>query len=430
MSHSSRRNFIKKNISRSLLLFLGAPLSGFAADDQLMRSPLSRALKDKDEIDWGEIRKQFLLSENMHYFNTGSLGPSPHAVVDKVCDMMKILEQRAYDGHTFTPAAHDKIGAFLNTTSEEIAVTRNATEGMNIVARSLPLEAGDEILLTNQEHIGGAAPWLALQKDKGVVVKLIKLDPTGENNLQIIKESITDKTKVVSFSHVTFTTGIRLPAKEIADVCREKGIYSCIDGAQAIGMIPIDLTEINPDFYIGSGHKWLFGPKGTGILFMNKSAIKACSPVFVGAYTDKKFDLNTLAMEYRTCAHREEYGTRNTPIIVGLGSAIDFISTIGIENIEERGRALANYFRAGIDQIPEITILTPADPQYASSIVTISINNIDHAKVSKSFSDTKQLKVRVIFENGISGLRLSFSIFNSKEEIDFLLAALQEVVAG
>ncbi|MEZ4688258.1 MAG: aminotransferase class V-fold PLP-dependent enzyme [Bacteroidia bacterium] len=411
-----------------LLFAAGTTLLGNGMVGQSDRIAALDSFTDQGKIDWTKVRKQFLLSSKKHHFNTGSLGPSPSAVVDKVCDLMRDLEERAYIGHEFTIPAHKKLAAFLNTTEEEIAITRNATEGMNIVARSLPLKAGDEILLTNHEHIGGAAPWMALQKDKGVIVKLVTLDMDGENNLQIIQNNITEKTRVISVSHVTFTTGMRLPVKEIATLCREKGIYSCIDGAQAVGMIPVDLKAINPDFYVGSGHKWMFGPKGTGLLFINKATIGACSPVFAGAYSDQEFDLNNLTLVYRNTVQREEYGTRNTPIIAGFGRAVDYISAIGIENIENRGQELANHFLAGLEKIPGIILLTPKNPAFAASIVTINKKGMDARKTALKLYKEKRIKVRAIFENDLGGLRISFSIFNSIKEVDLLLDALKETL--
>ncbi len=145
---------------------------------------------------------------------------------------------------------------------------------MNTVARSLSLKEGDEVILSKDEHIGGAAIWLALSKEIGITIKLVDLDYSGKNNFNIIKKSVTDKTKVLVLSHVTCTTGMILPVKKIANYCKKKGIISCIDGAQAVGMIPVNITDINPDFYVTSGHKWLFGSKGTGILYINEYFLK------------------------------------------------------------------------------------------------------------------------------------------------------------
>ena len=298
MSKTSRRRFIKKNVLSAL--FLATPVPLLKADDLFEADnsipPLKGQNRAYKKIDWNNIRRQFIFSKKSHYLNTGSLGPSPKSVIKSICETLERFESICSHGRHEIEETRIKAAQFLNVTADEITFTRNATEGLNIAARGLPLKAGDEIIITTHEHVGGAAPWMALQKDLGVVVKLIDLDFTGENNLQILKDSITKKTKVVAFSHITCTTGMKLPAKAIVELCRNKGIYSCIDGAQSIGMFPIDLLDINPDFYAGSGHKWLFGPKGTGILFINKNIIEQVSPVFAGAYTTREYDLNSLTL--------------------------------------------------------------------------------------------------------------------------------------
>ena len=430
MSKSTRRSFIKKIILSGLFLSSAIPLLN--ADNALQSKSNIPSLKpftsDYNNIDWNNIREQFLFAKDYHYLNTGSLGPSPRIVLDTVCEAMERLETSTSHGRHEIDETHEKAAKFLNVSADEIAFTRNATEGLNIAARSLRLKKGDEIIISTHEHVGGASPWMALAKDFGAVVKLIDLDVNGENNLQIIKDAITPKTKVVAFSHITCTTGMKLPAKAIVEFCRSKNIYSCIDGAQSLGMFPIDLREINPDFYASSGHKWLFGPKGTGVLFINKNIIDTISPVFAGAYTDSKFDLNTLTMEYRNSAQREEYGTRNTPITLGIGSAIDFINTIGIENVAKRGRELVTRFRKGVANTPEIEILTPESDTYSASMITIRIKGKDNLKLNPKLNKEKNLRMRGIYENNINGIRISFAIFNSFEEVDLLVNSLKDLI--
>ena len=432
MSKTSRRSFIKKNILSGLFLSSAVPL--LQADNALKSRrtfpTLKPYTKDYNSIDWNNIRQQFLFPKEKHYLNTGSLGPSPKMVINTVCETIEKLETSVSHGRHQIDETHEKAAKFLNVTTDEIAFTRNATEGLNIAARSLRLKEGDEIIITTHEHVGGASPWMALEKDFGAVVKLIDLDFNGESNLQIIKDNITEKTKVVAFSHITCTTGMKLPAKAIADLCRSKNIYSCIDGAQSLGMFPIDLRDINPDFYASSGHKWLFGPKGTGVLFINKNILEHIAPVFAGAYTDSKFDLNSLTMEYRNSAQREEYGTRNTPITLGLGSAFDFINAIGIDNVAKRGRELATRFRKGIANTPNIEILTPESEVYSSSMITIRIKGKDNLKLNPTLNREKNLRMRGIYENNINGIRISFAIFNGFEEIDLLVSSLKDVAAN
>lgn len=428
MSKIGRSEFIRRNLLGGLLATTAIPfLSSFESkvESDIKFSKL-KIPADYESINWSKIRKQFLLSPEKYYFNMAGLGASPKTVIDKIHESMLALEVKASHGRHSIDATHEQLAKFLSAEPKELAITRNATEGMNIIARSLHLEEGDEILLTKHEHVGGAAPWMALQKEMGISIKLLDLDLEGKDNLEIIRKNISKKTKVVSFSHVTCTTGMILPAKEIAALCREKGIHSCVDGAQAIGMIPIDLKEMNPDFYACSGHKWLLGPKGTGVLFINKNVIGKCVPPFVGAYTDTKYDLNSLTMEYRLSAQREEYGTRNTPITLGLGEAVDFISTIGIDNIAKRGRELGLRFRDGVCSIPQIELLTPKDAKYAGAIQTFRLKGKDNLALTNKLNKETKLRLRGIYENDLDGIRASFGIFNSEKEVDYLISTIKK----
>jgi cysteine desulfurase/selenocysteine lyase len=431
MATKSRRDFIKKNLLGGLYFTSTVPLISIPINSQaeeLFSFEEIQTTTDYKDINWKKIRKQFLLDTDKTYLNTASLGPSPKIVLKTIYDSMVSLETSCETGHGQIEAVHEKLGKFLNVGADEIAITRNATEGMNIIAQSLNLSAGDEVIITTHEHVGGAAPWMHLKNTKDIVIKLIDLDITGEFNLQLINDAITPKTKAVCFSHITCSTGMKLPAKEIVDYCRKKGVYTCIDGAQALGMFKIDLKDINPDFYTASGHKWLTGPKGTGILFINKNIINKIKPVFAGAYTDTKYDLNNLILEYRDTAQREEYGTRNTSLALGFGAAIDFISGIGIDHIEKRGAQLAQLFIERMFDYPEIEILTPDNKAYAASIVTFKIKGINYLDAIKKLNSEKNIRLRGIYESNLNAIRVSFAFYNNEEEVTLLANGLKEML--
>uniref|UniRef100_UPI004047505C aminotransferase class V-fold PLP-dependent enzyme n=1 Tax=Polaribacter sp. TaxID=1920175 RepID=UPI004047505C len=429
MSKASRRSFIQKSILGGLLYSIGSPLlrAHNSIESIEIESEFQLDNASYETIDWAKIRAEFIFPIDRNYLNTASLGPSPKSVIQTQFKTIEQLESTCSHGHHLTEKTHDQIANFLNCSVDEIAVIRNATEGMNIIARTLRLKTGDEVIISTHEHVGGAAPWMALQKDLGVVVKLIDLDLEGEKNLQIIKNAVTSKTKAIAFSHITCTNGMKLPVKEIAAFCKSKGIYSCVDGAQALGMFPIDLKDLEVDFYTSSGHKWLYGPKGTGVLYMNQKWVTKLNPVFAGAYSDRTFDLNNLSMEYRDSVQREEYGTRNTAINLGLGSAIEFVSTIGMENIAKRGRELANYFRNGLSILKQIEILTPESEKFSASIITFRCKGKDNLKINQQLNSIYKIRLRGIYENNLNSIRVSFAVFNNFKEIDDLLIALKEI---
>ncbi len=421
----NRREFLKKGFIGGLGIVALNPL---LAKGGKVRTISYRELnKLSMNNDWESIRTEFLYEQENSYLNTASLGLSPKLVVQTINESIVDLEKKGRDGRWLFKDCRAKLAKLVNASEEEIAITRNATEGMNIVARSLKLKEGDEILLSKHEHIGGSAPWLALQKEIGVKIKVIDLDLSGLKNLQLIKDAVSEKTKVISLSHLLCTTGMVLPAKEIAAFCREKKIYSCLDGAQALGCIPTDLKEINPDFYIASGHKWLFGPKGTGMLYINSSVIDECKPTFVGAYTDSDFDLLNQQMEYRTVAEREEYGTRNASIVKGMEASIDFIQAIGIEKIKKRGMELSNYLREALNEINSIEILSPSAEEYASPILTFRFKGSPNAEIVSLLRSNNNLVIRHIYEGGLDAIRISNAIYNSEKDLDRLINAVKSI---
>jgi len=422
-NEKSRRNFLKK------MAWGGAIAGSISSVKAIAKQPSAfHPTPNNHKEYWKLIRQDFPLLPHRIYFNTGSLGPSPQIVMDTVFYWMKNLNGIGEGGHEKIPKVREKLASFINCKPEEVTFTRNTTEGINIMAQSLPLEAGDEIILTKHAHVGGAAPWLALKKEKSISIRLIELDLTGKNNLEIIKNAVSSKTKAIVISHVTCTTGMVLPIKEINEFCRSKNIYTCIDGAHPLGMMQLDMKDLKPDFYASSGHKWLLGPKGTGILYINKNIIQTLKPSFVGAHSDKNYSLDDEIFEYGETAKRHEYGTRNTPIILGLGAAIDYISQIGILNIEHRGKSLATYLKNELSNFKKIEILTPIAPEYSASIVSFRIKGMKQETIQQKLKYNPKCRVRGIHENNLNAIRISCAFYNSFEEIDRLIAGIEDIL--
>lgn len=424
MTFFKRRDFLKKTFLSTA--FFAGNVSLFATDNSSKENVETFPL-DADSDYWLKIKKQFYDSGKKKFFNTASLGPSPKIVVNAITESLIQLEKEVNHGHKYSLAVNKKIADFLNVTTDEIAITRNTTEGINIAAYALNLKPGDEVVMTNEEHIGGAGIWISMAKERGIIVKIIELDPSGNDNLSPFKNAITPNTKVVMFSHVTCTRGFVLPAKEIVAFCRSKNIATCVDGAQAVGMIPVNVSEINPDFYAACGHKWLLGPKGTGFLYINKNILNQVKPVFVGAFTDKEYDINKVFITYQSVAQREEYGTRNIPIIIGLGAAVDFIQQIGINKVSERGNELATFFKKELIKNEQIELVTPLNSSNTGSIVTFRIKNKDNQKFETALRKKYHYFVRSIYENNLDALRVSCSIYNTESDLKNLLKIINIV---
>lgn len=423
MAKLGRRNFLSRT------LFTGSFLSiaPWAFANQLERvTTYSKHTPDSENF-WKDVRKNFLLSEKKVYFNTAAMGVSTREVIDIIHEKNIEIETKGETLHFLLENAAEKVAHFFNVKSDAIALTRNTTEGINIIANCLPLEKGDEVIITTHEHIGGAAPWIALGQRKGINVKCVELDLSGENNFEKLKEYVTPKTKAICFSHITCTTGMVLPAKKIVDFCSANGIYSCIDGAQAAGMIAIDLQELNPDFYAFSGHKWLYGPVGTGVLYIKPDLITKLTPTFTGAYSIAKFDLKAGEIGYSEKANRMEFGTRNSAHFYGFGVALDYIDKLGgIKVIEERGKYLANRLKQKIRRLENVELLTPIDTMYSGAIVTFRMKKTDFEYINRSFIK-KKFRVRKIYEADLDAIRISCGINNSIEEIDRLAMEIERI---
>jgi selenocysteine lyase/cysteine desulfurase len=421
----NRRSFIRDKLWKGILFAITGSLPTIAratADQEHLPTAIYTA--DGETIDWDKVKRMFTLAAKRHHFNTASISPSPKVVQDKTIETIHYLNRFGSEEHKRVEPVRLKLGQLLNAPPTQLAITRNTTEGMNIIARSLGLQKGDEVIITNQEHVGGAAPWLTLQNEIGIGVTVIDIAENEENTCSLLERAITPRTKAISVSHITCTTGAVLPVKDVIVLCKKHGVQSVIDGAQAVGQIPVDLGYLNPDFYAASGHKWLYGPNGTGILYLNKDFLMNTGPLFSGAYTDRIFDINAGLIDYVQSASRYEYGTLNAPIMAGLGAAVDFIQNIGTVRVTDRCKQLSTRFYMGIKGHKNITILTPEKEKLRAAIVTFRISDKQSAEVCRLLVKGGVTVLRHVHENNLNAIRASFAIFTSEEEVDELIARI------
>jgi selenocysteine lyase/cysteine desulfurase len=383
----------------------------------------------QDESFWKFVRAQFPLATDRAYFNTGGLGASPYAVIDAVASKTMELERIGETGHDDS-LWHDikaDCGALLGCDSDEIAFTRNTTEGVNIVANGLPLKSGDEIITTTQEHVGNALPWMALVRRTGAALKLFEPSTkSAQENLDRIASLVSRKTRLISVPHAVTTTGLILPVKEIAALARAKHLWFFVDGAQTAGMFPFDLHDIGCDAYATSGHKWLLGPKETGLLYVRKDMLDAVDAKFVGAYSDGGFDFLKRTFAFNPSAQRYEYGTVSTPLRFGLGTAVRFLQKIGMANVWSRDRALSTRLFNGLREMKDIQVLSPADDGMRSAMITFAHRTIPYLALQK-YLNTFNLRTRPVGEGGLAALRISTHIYNMPEEVDRVLEAVKTV---
>jgi selenocysteine lyase/cysteine desulfurase len=387
------------------------------------------AFDDRDpERFWRAVRDQFPLTRQVTYFNTGGLGPASAPVLAKAAEVTRQLQEKSEHGHGLLAGAREVVARFLGARPEEIAFVRNATEGNGIVAAGLPLRAGDEVIFESHAHPGGSFPWLHEEKRRGIVTRIFEPDPRDPaGNVGRIAALITPRTRVVQVSHVTAPTGILLPVDAIARLCRERGIWFHIDGAQSAGMIPVDLAGLGCDSFATSGHKWLGAPHETGIFFVRRDRMDEVSPPLVGAYSG---DLDMLPGDFKLTptALRYEYGTRNAAAMLALAAAVRFQEAIGRDRIAARGRTLAARVRAGLQRLPGVEVLTPEPAALCASMISFRTAAVPFDQLFGRLMKDHAIRCRPVSEQKLNALRVSTHVFNTPAECDALIAGVAAVL--
>ncbi|HUG11616.1 MAG TPA: aminotransferase class V-fold PLP-dependent enzyme [Opitutaceae bacterium] len=416
---SGRRNFLRG---------LGAGVIGVLAGVPA-RAAGARELPSFDAADperyWSEARTHYPLLPAPAYLNCGGLGPAPASVLEAVDAASRRLQEHCEHGREEFEPARAAVAGFIGALPEETCFVRNATEGNSIIAAGLALSAGDEVIFETHAHPGGSFPWLNEAKRRGIVVRLFEPDATSaEANVVQIRELITSRTRVIQVSHITCTTGLVFPVAAIAGLARPRGIWFHVDGAQAAGMIPLDIHALGCDSYAFSGHKWIGGPHETGVLFIRRDRLEDVACSGAGAHTG---DLPRLpgVISYAGAASRHEYGTRSTALVAGLAEAVRWHERLGRERIASRGRELAERIRDGLSGVAGIEVLTPRAAALRGSITTFRHERAGAHTLFGYLMKEHKLRCRPVTEQGLEAIRVSTHVFNSPAESDRVVAAVR-----
>jgi len=376
-----------------------------------------------------QARRHFLIPPGVAYCNTGTLGASPREVVDALVHGIENLEAELADwpyfeadgepltGYQKLTELRAQMGALINGAVDEIALVQNATMGMGFLANGLDLDAGDEVLSTDQEHGGGIGPFRLKAKRYGIVVKELPLLDAVEKGpdavVRLFADAMTPRTRVVMFSQITSGLGIHLPTAELCALARENGALSIVDGAQAIGQVRVDMKRLGCDAYVGSPHKWLMAPKGTGALYIKRDVQERVWPTLASYAWD---DDEAGAFRFM------QYGTGSLPVAHGLRAALDFIDAIGMDRIERWDLMLAHRLRDGLAEIPRVRLASPDDRRFASAITTFGVDGVAARKLQM---DLWARKVRVRAQGDERGVRLSAHLYVSPADIDTVLEVVR-----
>jgi len=419
----NRRNFMK-NLAGGMLS--ATALLNTTACVTTVAKPIitpDKNIHPNDETFWKSIKDQFPIVKDKIWMNNGTMGPSPLVVQEAMFKKEAIANATGdYGGYD---NVRPKLAKLLGCNHDEISLTQNVTNGINIIAQGMKLNRGDEVILTTHEHVGNAVPWMGRAKRDGIVLKFAEMGKDANEMLNNINDLISTKTRVIAVPHVTCTQGQLLPAKEICKLGHDKRLWVMLDGAHPVGMFPVDVVDLDCDFYVTCGHKWMMGPKGIGFLFMKKSMYEIVEPIFVGAGSETYWDYENGVKDWTASGHRYDYTTRSAALSVGLEAAADFLLDIGMENIGKRGAALSYHIMENIKDIPNVELLTPLEEKSRASLVGFRLKNMEYGKLQGWLMENYNIRARGVGESGLNSIRVSTHIYNDFDDINKLIEAIK-----
>ena len=405
---------------RSFLSVLGGATLTWPRTVEALAQQLAPGGAPTDEPFWGLVRAQFLIPPERIYLNNGTLGPSPHIVVDAVTEHTRRVAMTYPPGVAWDDLKQS-LSSLLGGDADGFVFPRNTTEAMNFVAHGIELAPGDEVLTTDHEHIGGLEPWRLVTTRQGLPLRVVALPVPAlspDELLEAVWSGVTDRTRVMCVSHLTFTTGTILPIRELADRCAERGIVLAVDGAHPPGMMRLDLGELGGDFYASSPHKWLLAPQGTGLLYISEGWRERLWPTLASGGWD---DLSLGAQRFN------HMGTMDESRLAGLLAACEFFLAIGMDRVEGRVRYLQGLLQDGLASISGVTLATPSDNSMRAAMISFQIEGVESSALQGHLSRTARIRTRVIGEYDYGWMRLSTHIYNGPDEIERVLELLSGV---
>jgi selenocysteine lyase/cysteine desulfurase len=383
--------------------------------------------------DLAAVRSALPALRDVIYLNSGTEGIMAEPVLDAYLETLAFFERYGHYARTKLAsemgAARTHLAGMLNAAPEEIAISRNGTDGVSMVLGSYPLAAGDEILIGNEEHPAINYPAFALQSTRGVRVRRFRFEHDPAATLANFAAELTPRTRLAAFSHVSCETGTRTPAAAIIALAHERGVPVLLDGAQSFGVLRVDVKALDADFFTGSSHKWLCGPKGTGLLYIRRDRLAAVTPAYVGGgslaepFPHAAIDEpETIAVSFVPEARKFEYGMRNPATYAGLSRAIDYLAGLGWQAIEAHGRTMSDDLKQRVLATPGLRLQTPLAWEHSSAIVNLAVDGVTGADLSTRLWDDYHIVQRSVREP--NGVRISCAYFVSQEDIDRLLDAL------
>lgn len=404
----------------------GAPARSLGIAAELAAHPASAAETVQDEYFWNQVRQAFSAEPGIINLNSGGVSPSPIPVQEAMTrylaysntspsySMWQILEPQREQ-------VRERMAREWDVDAEEIALVRNASEGLQICQLGIDLEAGDEILTTNQDYGRMITTWQQRERREGVVLRQISIPVPAEDDDEIVRlfeSNITPRTRVIHMCHMINLTGQILPVRQVVEMARGHGIPVVVDGAHTLAHFDFTLAELGCDYYATSLHKWLFAPHGTGLLYVRRDKIADLWPMMAAppAMDDniRKF---------------EEIGTHPAANYLGIGDALTFHQGIGSERKTERLKYLRDYHIARLKDFSDrVYVNTSQMPGKAAGIANVGVEGLDTSALNSYLWREHKIISVAINHAEFTGLRISPSVFTTLEELDRFCEAIEQAI--
>jgi isopenicillin-N epimerase len=424
----SRREFGKRLLAGSALS--AAALESLNAGIYQKVNALNQKFIEDEAPDgayWEEIRKLYGFEDRFIMMNNGTLGPMPKTVFNTLMRTFRVQVSNPFDSYNYLPtfreAVRTKLAEFINASPEEVALTSNTTEGINLVVNGLDMKPGDEVLVTSLEHPGHISPWRLKEKRTGIKIVEVPMPvfpASVEEIVNAFATAITPSTRIISISHTVFITGLIMPLKELSKLAHDKGLLILADSAHGIGMMNLDMKELGIDFFMSSPYKWLGAPTGIGLLYVRKEALDKVWPTIVSSGWDTT----------SSAAKLDPQGQRADALLFALDEAMNFQNRIGRSRIERRIKVLAGCLKQELAKIPGAKIHTPVDPYLSAGLTAFSVNGVDPARLVEYLRDKYNLVIRTTgnAKAGTYGVRVSTPIYVSTNEVHMVLDSVRALL--
>lgn len=423
-------------VSRSLLALggIGAlPRSGRAAIQGALRQATTGGASDLES--WvSDVRDQIPASTRSTFLQTAGVGPSPRSVMETVCERLEFENQSPAAADIapvmdqIEPDLRSHLARSFGAHPDEVALTHSTSEGINIVSWSVAWQADDEVIISNQEHPSNIIPWYNLRDRFGIRFHEIDLN-TGTDLLPQVASRLNDKTRMVSLSHVSRNNGRAISmaeSKELTKLLRDAGIRYHLDGAQAAGSVAVNFLELGCDYYSTCGHKWLLGPKGTGTLFVRREILDDTLLSWTGAHSHETMDYEGHYRLLPTAA-RFEFGNRALATFAGFDESLRWMDAVGGARVLNRIRTLVDVAIERVDESRLLKLSSPREPEQRSGIVAIRLpEGTDSRALYRTLREDEGVLASPVRDE--RDFRLAVHFFNTEEDIDTALAAIERHV--